>query len=109
MLKFADVITNKCQALTARMTSNHHVMKPNRVAGTLEICTYLAVMGCSTFAKREYVQARSKLLDDLDVFDLPCRFLGTIDDLGKSNGGDAKLICKPIEALAQSFGAILMT
>ena len=106
-LKFTDVIANKCQALTARMTSNHRVMKPNRMAGAFEICTNLAVMGCSSFAKRENVQACSKLVDDLDVFDLPCRFLRTIDDLGKSDGGDAKLIRKPVEPLAQPFGSIL--
>lgn len=55
VLKFTDVITNQCQALTARMTSNHHVMKPNRTAGSLEICTNLAVMGRGSFAKRKYV------------------------------------------------------
>ena len=89
------------------MTSNHHVMKPNRVAGLLEICTNLAVMGCSSFAKWEYVQACSKPLDDLDVFDLPCRFLGTVDDLGESHGGDTKLIRKRAEPLAQPFGRFL--
>ena len=89
------------------MTSNHHVMKPNRVAGSLEIGTNLAVMGCSSFAKWEYVQACSKLLDDLDVLDLPCRFLGTVDDLGEIHGGDTKLIRKRVEPLAQPFGSIL--
>ena len=73
----------------------------------LEVGTNLAVMGCSSFAKWEYVQACSKLLDDLDVFDLPCRFLGTVDDLGESHGGDTKLIGKPVEPLAQPFGSIL--
>ena len=66
-------------------------------------------MGCSSFAKWEYVQACSKLLDDLDVFDLPCRFLGTVDDLGESHGGDTKLIRKRVEPLAQPFGRFLMT
>src|SRR5579863_1214067 len=98
-LKFTEVIANKCQTLTARMTSNHHVMKPNRVAGALEICTNLAVMGRGSFAKREHVQACCKLVDDREIFNRPCRLLCTIDNLGKSDGGDAKLIRKPIEAL----------
>ena len=38
-LKFTEVIANKCQSLAAHMTSNYHVMKPDRAASAFEICT----------------------------------------------------------------------
>jgi hypothetical protein len=76
-------------------------------ARPLELCPNLTVMTGRAPVKRENVEPRAELLDYCEVFVRPRRFFGAINQLGERNGGDAKLIRKLIETLAQSGGAIL--
>jgi len=89
------------------MPPDHHVVNPDGLARSFNICPKLTVMAGSAFGKSEHVQACTELLDHREIFMRPSRFFCAIDQLGESYYGDAKLIRNIIESLAELCRTIL--
>src|SRR5260370_20663594 len=105
--KFARIVADENQALTASVAADHHVVGADRLAGSLELRPKLAIMCSRLFGERKHVEPCGELLDNREILGGPCRFLGAINHFCERDGGNTQLIRDAVGALAQSCLAVL--
>src|SRR5947209_3725400 len=76
-------------------------MNSDRLARSLQLSAELTVVHSRPLAEGEHVETRTELLDDREILVWSRRFLCSMDELGESHDGNAELISKTVEAIAQ--------